>query len=340
MNRVAVVILNWNGLDFLRKFIPVLVRNTPQDYADLYVADNGSSDTSVAWLKENMPAIRVITLTTNHGFAGGYNLALQQVEATYFILLNSDVEVSENWLPPLYKMMEKNRDIAACMPKIKAYDDKSLFEYAGAAGGFIDKYGFPFCRGRMFHYIEKDTGQYDQVKDIFWASGACLVVRADIYEQAGGLDPYFFAHMEEIDLCWRIKNLGYRICFNPASTVFHIGGGTLPKKNIKKTYYNFRNNLILLIKNLPPHKYHRTLIKRTLLDIVAAGYFLVKLEFGEFLAVVRAYLSVIAHLRTIFHFRRQLKDKIHPGYHPEIYEKSIVYSFFLKGVKTYNRLIQ
>lgn len=340
MNKVAVVILNWNGINYLRKFLPALVSHTPQDYASLYVADNGSSDSSVAWLKENMPEIQVIGLMENHGFAEGYNLALQQIEATYFVLLNSDVEVTENWLEPLYRMMEENEEIAACMPKIKSYNDPSYFEYAGAAGGYIDKYGFPFCRGRIFHHTEEDLGQYDQPKDIFWASGACLMIRSDIYTRAGGLDPYFFAHMEEIDLCWRIKNLGHRICFNPGSTIFHIGGGTLPKKNHKKTYYNFRNNLILLIKNLPEPKYRRTIIKRILLDKIAAGYFLVKLDFGELWAVLKAYLSVLVHLRKILRFRKQLKEKIQPGYHPEIYNKSIVYKFFIKGVKTYSELTQ
>jgi len=340
MNKVAVVILNWNGIDYLRKFLPPLVSHTPLEYASLYVADNGSSDSSVAWVKENMPGIHILELKENHGFAEGYNLALKQIEADYFVLLNSDVEVTDNWLEPLYKMMEENQDIAACMPKIKSYDDPSHFEYAGAAGGFIDKYGFPFCRGRLFHHTEEDLGQYDQQEDIFWASGACLMIRSEIYSLAGGLDPYFFAHMEEIDLCWRIKNLGYRICFNPGSTVLHIGGGTLPKKNHKKTYYNFRNNLILLIKNLPRPKYYRTLIKRTLLDMVASGYFLVKLDFGEWWAVVRAYTSVLVHLGKITQFRKQLKERIQPGYHAEIYDKSIVYKFFVKGVKTYSDLEQ
>ncbi len=340
MNNVAVVILNWNGIDYLRKFLPALASNTPRDYATLYVADNGSSDLSVAWLKENMPEIHVIGLTKNHGFAEGYNLALKQIEASYFVLLNSDVEVTENWLDPLYKMMEKNEEIAACMPKIKSYDNPSRFEYAGAAGGYIDKFGYPFCRGRIFHHTEEDFGQYDQPEDIFWASGACLMIRSDIYAQAGGLDPYFFAHMEEIDLCWRIKNMGYRICFNPGSAVFHIGGGTLSKMNHKKTYFNFRNNFILLIKNLPVQKFHRTLFLRTLLDITAAGYFLVKLDFGELWAVLKAYFSVLAHLRKILRFRKQLKEKILPVYHPEIYDKSIVCKFFIKGVKTYSELTQ
>jgi GT2 family glycosyltransferase len=339
MNKAAIVILNWNGIDYLRKFLPILVAHTPQNYASFYVADNGSTDSSIDWLMENMPEIEVISLKTNHGFAEGYNLALQQIEASYFVLLNSDVEVTENWLEPLYKMMEENKDIAACMPKIKSYDDPSRFEYAGAAGGFIDKYGFPFCRGRIFYHIEEDTGQYDQPADIFWASGACLMVRSEIYFRAGGLDPYFFAHMEEIDLCWRIKNLGHRICFNPASTVLHIGGGTLPKKNHKKTYYNFRNNLILLIKNLPRTKYRRTLIKRTLLDIIAAGYFLAKLDFGEFMAVVKAYLSVLGHLKEILHSRKVLKERIRPGYHPEIYEKSVVFKFFVIRLRTYREIM-
>jgi len=338
LKNIAVVILNWNGIGFLQNFLPSVIQYTDHHLADIYVADNGSTDRSMEWLSEIHPDVKTIILGENYGFAQGYNLALQQISAPYYLLLNSDIEVTENWLEPMYRIMESDQNIAACMPKIKAFHTKSHFEYAGAAGGYIDKYGFPFCRGRIFHHIEEDHGQYDDTREVFWASGACLLIRSDLYVKAGGLDPFFFAHMEEIDLCWRLKNMGYKIMFCHESTVFHLGGGTLPKKNHRKTYLNFRNNLILLIKNLTPRKYKRTLITRTLLDKVAAFYFLAKLEIGGFHAVLKAYCSVLANLRRIRKSRQAIRKEIQLSHHDEIYPKSIVLHFFLKGKRKFKDL--
>ncbi|MDF1675256.1 MAG: glycosyltransferase family 2 protein, partial [Vicingaceae bacterium] len=243
LNSVAVVILNWNGKHFLEKFLPSLIEHT--SFAELIVADNCSTDDSLSFLKENFPQIRIITLAENYGFAKGYNEALKQVNSDVYVLLNSDVEVTENWLQPCLEILKKDNDMAACQPKIKAFHQKTYFEYAGAAGGFIDKYGYPFCRGRIFETLEEDNNQYDEEIEIFWATGACLVIRADIYHELNGLDSFFFAHMEEIDLCWRIQNRGKKIKYVPQSTVFHVGGGTLHKSKPQKTFLNFRNNLIM-----------------------------------------------------------------------------------------------
>ena len=249
--KVAVVILNWNGKSFLEKFLPsVFACNS--SYAEIIVADNASTDDSVSFLKSKYPQIKIIQNSSNGGFAKGYNDALKLVEAEYYVLLNSDVEVTPNWIDSVIQLMDTDKSIAACQPKIRAFDDKKSFEYAGAGGGFIDKYGYPFCRGRILDTLEEDKGQYNDVREVFWATGACLFVRSECYHKVNGFDEDFFAHMEEIDLCWRLKNLGYKIMYSPNSTVFHVGGGTLNKTSPKKTYLNFRNNLILLCKNHPP----------------------------------------------------------------------------------------
>ena len=241
MSLVAVVILNWNGKKYLEQFLPSLIEHTGSD-AEIVVADNASTDDSLSFLKTNFPSIRVIQNTTNGGFARGYNLALKQVEADYYVLLNSDIEVTANWLKPVISMMEQDEKIGACQPKIRSFHHRNSFEYAGAAGGYIDEYGYPFCRGRLFLTIEEDNGQYDDTVEISWASGACMFVRSRLFHQLGGLDDDFFAHMEEIDFCWRLHNYGYRVMYCPGSTVYHIGGGTLPKASWRKTYFNFRNN--------------------------------------------------------------------------------------------------
>ena len=248
MTKLAIVILNWNGKRFLEQFLPVLEQYLPE-YAEIVVADNASSDGSVAFLKEAHPSVRVLEHTENEGFARGYNHAFEHVEAEYYCLLNSDIEVTPHWIEPIIEQMDSDERIAAVQPKLLSYHDRGRFEYAGASGGFVDKYGYPFCRGRVFSNVEDDHGQYDNEMDIFWASGAALFVRSDVYRTMGGLDPDFFAHMEEIDFCWRIKNAGYKIKVNPKSVVYHIGGGTLPKNNSFKTYLNFRNNLFLLLKS-------------------------------------------------------------------------------------------
>jgi GT2 family glycosyltransferase len=338
MARVAVVILNWNGIEYLKKFLPSVVANTDPVLAEIIVADNGSKDNSVEWLSQNWPRVRIISLDRNYGFAEGYNMALREIKSPYFLLLNSDVEVTPGWLEPLAEILDSDATVAACMPKIKSYVNRPYFEYAGAAGGFIDKYGYPFCRGRIISHIEEDHGQYDDSMDIFWASGACMLVRSELYFTSGGLDPFFFAHMEEIDLCWRIKNMGWRIRFCHQSEVFHLGGGTLPKSNHKKTYLNFRNNLILIIKNTPDDDLVRICIIRLFLDVIAAFYFLMKMDPGETFAVIRAYFSLLRHCRTIFRSRRELMKKIKPGFHNEIFPRSIVWNFYIRKKREYNQL--
>lgn len=296
--KLAIVILNWNGRDFLEKFLPALVARTP-DWAEIVVADNASTDDSVSFLREYYPNIRLILNEENYGFAKGYNVALAQLDAEYFCLLNSDIEVTEGWVEPVLELMERDRRVAAVQPKIRSFHQRDAFEYAGASGGFLDKYGYPFCRGRVFDTVEIDHGQYDNAIDIFWATGAALFVRSDVYKSVGGFDDDFFAHMEEIDLCWRIKNLGYRIMVEPRSVVFHVGGGTLPKSNAFKTFLNFRNNHYLLIKNLPRKRFIPTFIVRLILDNVAALSFLLKGNGKDFCAVYKAHKAVLQNYKKI-----------------------------------------
>ncbi len=338
MSEVAVVILNWNGVDFLKKFLPPLIRNTDPALADIWVADNGSMDDSVTTVKSDFPQVKLIEMEQNYGFAEGYNRALNQIDASYFVLLNSDVEVSENWLEPMYKTISEKPDVGACGPKILSWHKREEFEHAGAAGGFLDKYGYPFCRGRIFNVLEIDNGQFDDNSDIFWASGACLMIRSELYRKAGGLDPFFFAHMEEIDLCWRIKNMGYRIQFCYESTVFHIGGGTLPENDHKKTYLNFRNNLILLYKNLPSKRLFRVLLPRLILDYISIFQFLARFEFRNFTAVIKAHIFFFTHTPSIKRIRKKNIELCNPVLHPEILNKSIVYNFFIKGRKYFHEL--
>ena len=255
---VSIVILNWNGEKFLKKFLPILINNTKTDDIEIVVADNGSTDNSIELLKSTFTQVRTIILDKNYGFAGGYNKELTQIDSEYFVLLNSDIEVTEHWLDNLLNYMVLHKEVAACQPKILSQVNRSYFEHAGASGGFIDKYGFPFCRGRIFGKVEQDTGQYDNTIDVFWATGACLMIRSEVFKKVGGLDDEFFAHMEEIDLCWRLKNRAYRIVCVPESTVYHVGGGTLHTEHPYKTYLNFRNNLLMLYKNLPHNSLTRT----------------------------------------------------------------------------------
>lgn len=272
--KVSVVILNWNGCDMLRTFLPSVVRYSKGEGVEVCVADNGSTDASVEMLRQDFPLVRVILLDQNHGFADGYNLALQQVEADYVVLLNSDVEVTEHWLEPMIAYLDIHPEVAACQPKIRSWRQKDHFEYAGAAGGFLDKYGYPFCRGRIMGVVEKDEGQYDKVIPVFWATGAALVIRRVDYKEVGGLDGRFFAHMEEIDLCWRLRSRGREIVCVPQSKVYHVGGATLKKENPRKTFLNFRNNLVMLYKNLPAEELNKVMRIRACLDYVAAFNFL------------------------------------------------------------------
>ena len=338
MIKTAVVILNWNGKNLLEKFLPSVQKFSNSEDIEIIVADNCSDDESVKYLKEYFPNIRIISLDKNYGFAAGYNRSLKQVDAKYFVLLNSDVEVTENWINPVIQLLDNDESIAAVMPKIRAFNNKTYFEYAGAAGGFIDEYGFPFCRGRLFDNVEKDNTQYDDESEIFWASGAALFVRSDLYLQTGGLDEDFFAHMEEIDFCWRMKNMGYKILYTSKSTVYHVGGASLSKFNPFKTYLNFRNNLFLLYKNLPSDKLIKTLFIRLIIDKIAAFKFLLSLEFGNFWAVIKAYYSFFM-MRKKFRIKRNLLLLEYKSYHhKEIYNGSIVYDFFIRKIKTFKEL--
>ena len=290
MSRVAVIILNWNGKELLKQFLPTASKYTQGEDVDLVVADNGSTDGSVEWIKEHHPEVMLIEYRKNLGFAEGYNRAREILDYPYSLLLNSDVEVTEGWWQPLFRFMEENPEVGALQPKIKSYRDKSRFEYAGAAGGFLDRLGYPYCRGRLFDCVEKDEGQYDgEVKDVVWASGAALLVRTDMFRRAGRLDPHFFAHMEEIDLCCRMIARGFRVVATSFSEVYHVGGASLNQGNPKKTYLNFRNNLLLLYKNLSPEKRGKILLKRRLMDTLAFGMFVLKLDFRNAWSVIRAH---------------------------------------------------
>ena len=284
--RVAVVILNYNGAAMLEKFLPSVLEYSPE--ADVIVADNASSDNSVELVQRKFPTVTVISLDRNYGFADGYNKALEQVSAEYYILLNSDVEVTPGWIAPLLAFMDANKEAVACQPKILDYKNKSCFEYAGASGGFIDRYGYPYCRGRLFDTVEEDHGQYDDICRVFWVTGAAMMVRSGGYWSAGALDGRFFAHMEEIDLCWRMNARGGGLYCVPQAVVYHVGGATLNKSNPRKTYLNFRNNLLLLYKNMPQKSLARVMCMRLLLDCVAAFKFLMCGGWGDFKAVLKA----------------------------------------------------
>ncbi|HDJ33641.1 MAG TPA: glycosyltransferase family 2 protein [Bacteroidetes bacterium] len=334
----AVIILNWNGKKYLDQFLPILVKYTTRPGTELVVADNGSSDGSVQFLKKAFPGIRLINFPKNYGFAAGYNRAIEATEAEYVVLLNSDVEVTPGWLDPLIGLLENDPDVAACMPRIRSWHRRDYFEYAGAAGGFIDRWGYPFCRGRILNHIEPDAGQYDKERDIFWATGACMVIRRSIYLKAGGLDERFFAHMEEIDLCWRIKNMGYRIVYYPGSIVYHVGGGTLPNEHPHKLYLNFRNNLLTLCKNLPRGKRGITLIIRTGLDALAALKYILTWQPANAWAVFRAYGGFMRHLKHCKRERKRWLARYPLNDHAEIYGGSILIQFFLRKRKTFREL--
>ena len=337
MYKIAIVILNWNGREFLERFLPGVVRHSSSPGVKIIVADNGSSDDSVEFIRNKYKKVEIIELDKNYGFAGGYNKAFEKINSEYYILLNSDVEVSENWIEPIIKKMDNDPVVAAAMPKILSYHERSQFEYAGAAGGFIDKWGYPFCRGRILNNIEPDNNQYNDSIEIFWASGACLFIRSKIFHDAGGFDDDFFAHMEEIDLCWRIKNLGYKIYCYPCSQVYHIGGGTLPNETPSKLFLNFRNSLWLLLKNLPAKKLYPVLLIRRILDGLAAMKFYLTLDWRKGNAVFKAHLSYYKHFRKMKQKRKSadFKNKVLPS---SVYKKSILISYFLKKKKTFNEL--
>jgi GT2 family glycosyltransferase len=332
MKRVGIVILNWNGQSWLEKFLPSLITHTPENLADIIVADNASTDKSLEFLKENYPQIQTLLLDKNYGFTGGYNRALAQLEHEYFVLINSDIEVAKKWLEPLVRLADSDQNIAACQPKILSYNDKSSFEYAGASGGFIDWLGYPFCRGRILDHLEKDKEQYNDARKVFWATGACMFVRGEIYKDLGGLDENFFAHMEEIDLCWRMQNTGYDIWVEPLSKVYHVGGGTLQADNPRKTFYNFQNNLLMILKNNSFYKAYFIIIIRLLLDGLAGVKFIMDGKFAHTLAIVKAHFSFYKLQFQYWGKKSEVKKLT------TIYQKSIIWQFYIKGKKKFSDL--
>lgn len=336
MDKIAVVILNYNGANFLRKFLPNVIEFSGESV--IYVADNCSTDNSVQILKEEFPLVKLIINKSNGGFAKGYNDALKQIKATYYVLLNSDIEVTPNWVNPCVEMLDKNPYIAALQPKVLAYHEKDRFEHAGAAGGFLDKDFYPFCRGRIFENTEIDNGQYDTNQEVFWATGACLFIRAEKYHEVGGLDEDFFAHMEEIDLCWRLKRRGNSIFFCGESTIYHVGGGTLNYSNPQKTYLNFRNSLFMVTKNYHGPLFYK-LFKRLVLDGIAACLFLIKFQFRHFIAVLNAHGHFYAKFNTFL--KKRKIEKVIPKslYNSKgFYKKSIILRSFLFGFKNFSQL--
>lgn len=338
MKKIAVVILNWNGRKLLEEFLPSVIRYSTHLDIDIVVADNGSTDDSLTFLETVYPQVTRIVLPQNYGFADGYNRALKQVESDYYVILNSDVEVTENWLLPAIDFLDNNEDVVAVQPKILAQRNKDYFEYAGASGGFLDKYGYPFCRGRIFQKVEQDKGQYDAPLDILWATGACLIIRSREFFDAGGFDSSFFAHMEEIDLCWRLNNRGWRIVCLPSSVVYHVGAATLKKENPRKTFLNFRNNLIMLYKNLPQEHLKRVMTIRLILDYIAAIQFTLTGKYANAKEVIRAHKDFYDNRREYRSVRQgNLKKMVQP-YPKTIYKKSILAAYYLKSIRLFSKL--
>jgi GT2 family glycosyltransferase len=335
-SKISIVILNWNGRKFLEQFLPSVFLSTYPDF-DVIVADNASTDDSLAFLKQHYPRVRIIRLHKNFGYAKGYNEALKQVESDYYLLLNSDVEVSPGWLEPMVTLLENDASIAACQPKLLSFRNKKLFEYAGAAGGWLDKYGYPFSRGRVFDRCEEDHGQYDSIEPVFWASGAAFFVRSAVFHQLNGFDEYFFAHQEEIDLCWRIQLAGYKIYACPSSVVYHVGGGTLSKDSFQKTYLNFRNNRIMLSKNLPFPRNLWVLIARSFLDAVSAWKGLLTGNGRYFFAIVRANMGFVRW--WLFKRDKSIFPISRKGNLIGLLQKNIVWLYFIKKKRTFFQII-
>lgn len=334
---ISIVILNWNGRHHLQRFLPSVLATTYSNY-EIVVADNGSTDDSLDWLRQYHPNVRIIAMPHNVGFAKGYNDALKQVKADYYVLLNSDVEVQPGWVDPVIALMESDKSIAACQPKILMERHRELFEYAGAAGGWIDSLGYPFARGRLFDVCEPDQGQYDAIAPVFWASGAAMFVRADIYHACQGLDEYFFAHMEEIDLCWRMQLAGYKIMACPQSVVYHVGGGTLPKGNARKVYLNFRNNLIMLYKNLPAAQLWWKLPVRIVLDNITAWK---SLFVGDFIYWKSVYRAHRGFLRWVFFNQKQsVFPATRKGHLPGWMQRSAIWLYFVAGRQKFSEIVE
>jgi hypothetical protein len=336
--KVSIVILNWNGEEFLRKYLPSVIRFSDFSWAEIVIADNGSTDNSETVVKNEFPTVKYLQLDKNYGFAEGYNRALATIDADYFLLLNSDIEVTEGWFKPLVEIMDSDDSIGACQPKIMCLNNRDTFEYAGAGGGFIDKYGYPFCRGRILNELEKDEGQYNDSGEIFWASGACMLVRAKLWRDMNGFDSDFWAHMEEIDMCWRMKNRGYKVMYAANSIVYHLGGGSLSYGNPLKIYLNFRNNLFLLYKNLPKKNFARRIFTRMILDGIAAMHFLSTGEFKAFKKVFAAHISFYKSLKAIKKKRRELLTKVKKDSHNEIFPNSLIWNFYIKRIKKFSEL--
>lgn len=336
MKKISIVILNWNGEQLLKRFLPSVIRYSPTSLAEIIVADNASTDASVAMLEQEFPSVSIIKLTHNYGFAEGYNQALAQIQTPYVVLLNSDVEVTDHWLEAPLALLEKETKVACIQPKIRAWREKDKFEYAGAAGGFIDRFGYPYCRGRMFNTVEIDKGQYDQPIDVLWTTGACLFTRTALYKTVGGLDSDFFAHQEEIDFCWRVRSRGYRLVCTPASTVYHVGGATLKTNNPRKTFLNFRNSLLMLYKNTPTAQLSFVMRVRFILDYVALLQFILTGKICEAKAVWKAR-QAFHILKPSFKTKRieNLKHRTLLSI-PEIKSSSLVISYYLKGKKHFS----
>ena len=332
MQSVSIVILNFNGWHFLEKFLTSVINHS--DGHEIVVADNNSSDGSVDFMKSSFPQVKLITFSENYGFCGGYNRALKQLSSDLFVLLNSDIEVTKNWIEPIIKLFGKDDKIAAVQPKLLDFNCKDKFEYAGGAGGFIDKFGYPFCRGRIFDTIETDIGQYDDAREIFWASGACLFIRAELFSSFGGFDEDFFAHMEEIDLCWRMKQEGYKIYYSSQSHVYHVGGGTLAYSNPRKTYFNFRNSLLVLIKNLPVHSLFWKIPIRWFVDYVAAAKFLFSGNAKDAFMIIKAHIYILKNLTRTLRKRKSIRetDENLTG----LYPKFLLFGYHIARVRKFS----
>lgn len=338
MSKVAIVILNWNGVELLKQYLPSVIRYSNDEAVDIVVADNCSTDNSIHFVEENYPQVKCISLPENYGYAGGYNKALEQIEADYYVLLNSDVEVTENWLQPIISYLDENNDVAAAQPKILWQRKKDYFEYAGASGGYIDKYGYPFCRGRIFGDLEKDNGQYNDIAHVLWASGACLVIRSKDFWQIGGFDDFFFAHMEEIDLCWRLNIDGRRVVVIPSSEVYHVGAATLSKESPRKTFLNFRNNLLMLYKNLPNDRLDKVMRIRFFLDYLAVLKYVLEGKFSNAKAVINAHREFERNKDRYAKIRLLNREKNIDNNISAIYPRSILYDFYVKRCKVFSRL--
>lgn len=335
--KVAIVILNWNGRNYLEKFLPSVLATNYDNY-EVIVSDNGSIDDSVSFLQTNFPQVKLIRLDKNYGFAKGYNLTLDKVNADYYALINSDLEVQRGWLSPIIELLEKDRSNAACQPKLLSFNNRKLFEYAGGAGGWLDSFGYPFARGRIFDICEEDNGQYDSTEQVFWVTGAAMVIRANVYHEVKGFDNYFFAHQEEIDLCWRMQLAGYKLFACPSSVVYHVGGGTLPRGNSLKTYLNFRNNQVMLFKNLPWSQKLWKIPFRIFLDAVSAWKGLLVGDAGYFLAIFRAHMSFIKWL--LFQKSQSTFPEKKTGKLAGVYRGNVVWQHFAKGKKYFSQLIK